>query len=231
MNGVHDMGGMDGFGAVPVDDDAQFHADWERVVFTMVKGVRPQGVYNIDQSRHGIERMSPAAYLDASYFERWLASLERNLTERGVLSESEIDEAYRRALDLEDPADIVPDRTDPELAAAIRAAFERPADFERAGGEPAFEAGEAVRVRNIHPEGHTRCPRYVRRTTGEVAAVHGTHVFPDASAHGTERAEPLYTVAFEAEAVWGPDAEDPDDTIHVDLWEPYLRPAAGDTDV
>jgi hypothetical protein len=27
MNGIHDMGGMHGFGPVPVDDDARFHAE------------------------------------------------------------------------------------------------------------------------------------------------------------------------------------------------------------
>lgn len=233
MNGIHDMGGMHGFGAVPVADDARFHADWERIVFAMVKGIRPQGVYNIDRSRHGIERMNPAAYLSASYFERWLASLERNLIEADVLSAEEIEAAHDRALASDDPAEIVSDQRDPELAAGVRAAFEADADFEREGDEPAFGVGDRVRVRNVHPEGHTRCPRYVRRTTGEVVDVHGNHVLPDASAHGEERAAPLYTVAFTARTVWGPDAEDPEDTIHVDLWEPYLRPEAaaeGDDD-
>ncbi|WP_178915145.1 nitrile hydratase subunit beta [Natronomonas gomsonensis] len=225
MNGIHDMGGMHGFGAVPVDDDAQFHADWERVVFALVRTIRPQGIYNIDESRHGIERMDPADYLAASYFERWLASLERNLVEKGHLTVDEIEAAYQRARDLEDPAELVPQRRDPDLAERVRAAFERPASFNRPNDKPQFAEGDAVRVRNNHPEGHTRCPRYVRRTAGEIRSVHGNHVFPDASAHGEERDEPLYTVAFDAEDVWGPDAEDPDDTIHVDLWEPYLRPA------
>ena len=230
MNGVHDMGGMHGFGAVPVDDDAQFHADWERVVFALMRAIRPQGIYNIDESRYAIERIEPAEYLGSTYFERWLASIERNLVETGYLTEDEIESAHRRALDLEDPAELVPERRDPELADQVRAAFEQPASFDRPDDEPRFAEGDAVRVRNDHPEGHTRCPRYVRRTTGVVRDVHGNYVFPDANAHGEERDEPLYTVAFDADELWGADAENPDDTISVDLWEPYLRPAEGTTD-
>lgn len=232
MNGVHDVGGMHGFGAVAVDDDAQFHADWERIVFALVRASRARGVYNIDESRHGIERMDPADYLGSTYFERWLASLERNLTEKGVVSEAEIESARRRAHELDDPEASVPDHRNPEVADRVREAFERPASFDRPGDDPRFAAGDAVRVRNVHPEGHTRCPRYVRRTTGTIEDVHGNHVFPDANVHGEERAEPLYTVAFDAAELWGPDAEDPADTVYVDLWEPYLRSAGGgDRDV
>ena len=75
MNGIHDMGGMHGIGPVPVDDDARFHAEWEWIVFAMVRTIRPQGIYTIDESRHGIERMDPTDYLASSCFERWLASL------------------------------------------------------------------------------------------------------------------------------------------------------------
>ncbi|MXV63433.1 nitrile hydratase subunit beta [Natronorubrum sp. JWXQ-INN-674] len=225
MNGIHDMGGMHGFGTVPVDDDAQFHADWERVVYALVRAIRPQEIYNIDESRYGIERMAPADYLAATYFERWLASLERNLVETGQLTADEIEDAHRRARDLENPAEFVTERRDPDLADRVRDVFEQPASFDRPDDDPQFAEGDAVCVRNDHPEGHTRCPRYVRRTTGEIRDVHGNYVFPDASARGEERDEPLYTVAFDAEEVWGADAEHPDDTIHVDLWEPYLRPA------
>jgi len=228
MNGVHDMGGMHGFGPVPVADDAPFHADWERLVFGLVRVTRSEGVYGVDESRYGIERMDPAAYLDATYFERWLASLERNAVEAGVLSEAEIEAAYERALALDDPAEMVPESGNPGMAARIRERFEQPASSDRPGDDPQFGAGERVRVRNINPAGHTRCPRYVRRAAGEVDAVHGNHVFPDASAHGEERAEPLYTVAFEAAELWGDDAETPDDTVHIDLWEPYLEPATED---
>lgn len=228
MNGVHDMGGMHGFGPVPADD-ARFHADWERLVFGLVRVTRAEGVYNVDESRYGIERMDPAAYLAATYFERWLSSLERNLVDAGVLSPEEVETGYERGRELADPGGLVPDHDDPELAARIRASFREPAAFDRPGENPRFDVGDPVRVRTFHPEGHTRCPRYVRGHAGEVDAVHGNHVLPDARANGVEHAEPLYTVSFTASELWGPDAERPDDAMAVDLWEPYLE-AAGDND-
>ena len=230
MNGVHDMGGMHGFGSVDVDDDAQFHADWERVVFGLVRATRAAGVYDVDESRHGIERMEPSAYLRSTYFERWLASLERNLEEKGVVSAEEVESAHRRSAESDDPAASDAECRDPATATNVRESFERPASYDRPGEVPRFAEGDTVRVRNVHPEGHTRCPRYVRRSVGDVVRSHGNFVFPDANAHGDERAEPLYTVAFEAGELWGPDAENAADTVSVDLWEPYLRPAGASDD-
>jgi len=90
--------------------------------------------------------------------------------------------------------------------------------------EPAFDAGDAVRVRSRQPEGHTRCPGYVRRARGTVHAVRGTQVYPDDEARGIERREPLYTVEFQTTELWGEGAH-PGDTVSVDLWEPYLESA------
>ena len=220
MDGVHDMGGMHGFGPVP-DDDAQFHADWERAVYGMDKVAKAEGWFNIDEKRHAIERMDPADYLGSTYFERWLDGLERLLVEKGHVTEAEIEAARADLEGVADPDAAVPEREDEALVRAVREAFAADSDFEREGPEPSFEVGDPVRVRNDHPGGHTRCPRYVRRTEGEVVAFNGTHVLPDASAHGEERAEPLYTVGFDAAELWGPDRE-ADDTVHVDLWESYL---------
>jgi nitrile hydratase len=221
MDGVHDMGGMHGFGPVP-DDDAEFHAEWERVVYGMDKIAKAEGAFNIDEKRHAIERMDPADYLRSTYFERWLDGLERLLTEKGYVTEAELEAARERIDRVADPDAAVPEREDEALVRAVREAFATDSDFERDGPEPSFDAGDRIVVRNDHPEGHTRCPRYVRRAEGEVVSVHGAHVLPDASAHGEERAEPLYTVGFTAEELWGPDRE-ADDTVHVDLWESYLE--------
>ena len=94
MNGVHDMGGTHGFGPIrPRENhnDEAFHADWERRLHALVYVARAQGIYNIDESRHGIERMDPADYLRSGYYERWLSSLERNLVDKGILSQEEIE--------------------------------------------------------------------------------------------------------------------------------------------
>jgi nitrile hydratase len=214
---------MHGFGPVP-EDDAQFHAEWERAVYGMDKIAKAEGTFNIDEKRHAIERMDPAEYLGATYFERWLDGLERLLVEKGHVTDAEIEAARERIDRAESPESAVPAHGDEELVRAVREAFATDADFERDGPDPSFGAGDRVVVRNDHPEGHTRCPRYVRRAEGEVVSVHGAHALPDAGARGEERAEPLYTVGFDAEELWGPDRE-ADDTVHVDLWESYLEGA------
>jgi nitrile hydratase len=45
----------------------------------------------VDEFRHAIERMAPAEYLTASYYEHWLHSLETLLVEKGVLKKEELD--------------------------------------------------------------------------------------------------------------------------------------------
>src|SRR5215213_2854673 len=104
MNGAHDMGGMHGFGPVVREENEPiFHAEWERTVYGMQRAIRARGLINIDESRHGIERMPPAEYLAASYYERWLSSLERNLVDKGIVTREELES---RAALLHDQPDI-----------------------------------------------------------------------------------------------------------------------------
>ena len=46
---------------------------------------------NVDQLRRGIESMPPEEYERASYYERWLFSIETRLVEEGVLAPGELD--------------------------------------------------------------------------------------------------------------------------------------------
>ncbi len=88
--------------------------------------------------------------------------------------------------------------------------------------EPRFRAGDGVRVRDWHPPGHTRCPRYVRGKPGVVVRVDGTHSVPDVEAHGTaRRREPTYSVRFDAADLWGDGQRGV--SVHVDLWDSYLE--------
>lgn len=92
MNGVHDMGGMDGFGPIAPDPlEPLFHAPWERRVFALVLAMGYSGAWNLDMSRHARERIAPAAYLAAGYYEKWLRGLETLLDERGLVSREEIE--------------------------------------------------------------------------------------------------------------------------------------------
>jgi nitrile hydratase len=91
MNGVHDMGGMDGFGPIePEENEPRFHADWERRALALVLAMGYSGAWNLDMSRHARERIPPADYLAASYYEKWLLGLETLLIEAGLVSRDEI---------------------------------------------------------------------------------------------------------------------------------------------
>lgn len=222
MNGVHDLGGMDGFGSVVRErNEPLFHADWERRVFGLLLATMGQGIYNIDELRHSIERMSPAHYLGSSYYEHWLAGIDRLLAEKGTLSREQI-EARVRDMAAGAPA---AKGGNPELASALMGALGVGASTARGAGKPRFARGDRVRVPKMNPHGHTRCPRYVRGATGAIQHIHGRHVFPDSHAHGGgEKPQVLYTVGFDAVELWGRDA-DGRGTVYVDLWEGYLEPA------
>jgi nitrile hydratase beta subunit len=96
VNGVHDLGGMHGMGPImPEPDEPVFHEDWERRMFALMIATFAGGNFNVDEFRHGIERMAPAEYLGTSYYEHWLHTVETMLVEKGVLSREEL--AARKA--------------------------------------------------------------------------------------------------------------------------------------
>ena len=220
MNGVHDLGGMDGMGAIDhTTDEPTFHHEWERQVFSTVLITMAQGTYNMDSFRHAIERMAPWWYLNASYYERWLASMEKRLVEVGIVTADELAAEIERFASGDAS---IPEREDPSLVSTMQSVIDYGGSVEREPKPPAFDVGDVVRVRNDHPEGHTRCPRYVRRAEGVVRDVHGTHVLPDTNAHGDgECPEPLYSVQFTGAELWGSAAE-ANTSMTVDLWERYL---------
>src|SRR6266545_4114258 len=92
MDGVHDLGGMQGFGRVEREEhEPVFHAPWEAAVLAMMRAGGARGVYNIDEFRHAIERMNPADYLSATYYEKWLDGIARLFTEKSVVTEAEME--------------------------------------------------------------------------------------------------------------------------------------------
>jgi nitrile hydratase subunit beta len=219
MNGVHDMGGMHGFGPIAREENEPlFHADWEAHVRAMMTEVRSRGYFNIDASRHGIERMEPAHYLRASYYERWLSTIELNLMEGGFIASEELD--ARTELLREGSEATLP------RSAAIATVPEPPSEgLDSPLPEPHFAVGDAVVTRNIHPPGHTRLPRYARGKRGVIQRLHGAQIFPDSNAHGLgENPQPLYAVRFDARELWG-EAAEPCQTVSLDLWESYLEPS------
>ena len=216
MNGVHDMGGMHGFGPVePEADEPVFHAPWEGRVLAIRRALGAWRKWNIDAGRHSIETLPPADYLRMSYYEKWLASAVKLALGAGLITERELKTGQR------DPS--APVATPPLTADKVMSAIMKGGPTHReTTARPRFAAGQVVRAREINPTGHTRLPRYVRGRLGTIERDHGAHVFPDSNAKFEgENPQYLYTVRFAARELWG-EAANPADAVFLDLWEEYL---------
>jgi nitrile hydratase len=178
MDGVHDLGGMDGFGRVPIEtDEPPFHEAWEGRVWRLRRSVF--GRYTTtDRIRFTIEQMPPAEYLASTYYERWLFAIEHLAAEQGLL-------------DRDDPPPAVQQPEPPIPTWAGR-----------------FGAGDRVRVRNAVTRGHCRVPRYLRRHVGQIERTAFAWPNPGESAATGRYGAPelVYTVAFAASDLFGPAA-------------------------
>ncbi len=222
MNGPHDLGGMHGLGPINPESETEeplFHADWEKRALAVTLALGALGQWSIDASRHSRERQHPVDYLRNSYYENWLAGIEKLLVEKGIVTEEELatgvaagpaPEALReRTLTVE--------RVPAVLAAGSSAEKETDAAAQ-------YRPGDRVTVRNFHPVSHTRAPRYVRGHTGVVQVHYGAHIYPDRSAEGEMVGVHLYNVRFDGEELWGEDAPSRE-PVYIDLWESYLEEA------
>jgi nitrile hydratase len=212
MNSIHDLGGMDGF-ALPERDPAEpvFKYDWERLVFGSYLALKAP--WSIDESRYGVERIPPDLYLTMPYYARWMYRNEQLLVKYGLLTAAELD----------DPDSVVaadPPQGDSADATSLLASKVAKPDI--AGVVPSFAVGDRVVVRNEHPLGHTRAPRYVRGRAGVVQRDQGVHIFPDTNAMGLgAKPQHCYSVMFTATQLWGSRAN-PRDRVFVDLFDDYL---------
>jgi nitrile hydratase len=218
MEGAHDMGGVAWSGpVVPEPNEPMFHAEWERRAFALTLAMGMPGGWNIDMSRFAREDRPPEDYLGKSYYQIWLAGLERLMLERGLVAVDEIEAG--KPLHLAKP---VARTLSPDGVAAM---LHRGGPTEREAKNAAlFAVGDRVRTRTINPPTHTRLPRYVRGHVGVVEMLHGVHVFPDSNSLGQENPQWLYTVSFDGRELWGADG-DASTKISVDAWESYLEPA------
>jgi nitrile hydratase beta subunit len=218
MEGAHDMGGVAWSDPVqPEPDEPVFHADWERRAFALTMAMGMPGGWNIDMGRFAREDRPPQEYLAKSYYQIWLAGLERLMLERGLIASDEID-----AGKVLHPVKPVKKTLTPADVAAV---LHRGGPTERKATGPArFAAGDRVRAKTIHPPTHTRLPRYVRGHVGTIEMLHGVHVFPDSNSLGQENPQWLYTVTFDGRELWGEDG-DASVKTSVDAWESYLDPA------
>ena len=218
MNGVHDMGGMQGMGTIdPEQDEPTFHAAWEGRVYALSRVLRARGgKWNLDSFRHGIEMLQPSEYLRMSYYERWFAWMVGKLVATGDATQAEIETGQAAP---ESP------RTTPFVTMQTVSAMvaQRGAAHRDVPALAHFTAGQRIRTRNMHPPGHTRLPRYVRGKTGVIVRDRGVFLFPDTNAHFLgEKPQHLYSVRFSARELWG-DRASPRDFVHLDMWDDYLE--------
>ena len=202
MDGIHDLGGKQGFGRVRYSLGAQaFHAPWEKRVNALYSLAVKEGVFNMDEYRHAIERMEPRHYLSASYYERTLTSLASLCVEKGLLTRDDLEARAQGAVPLAQPS--APGRSNLPYR-------------ER------FMVGDRVSVRADHVPGHHRLPAYIRGKPGVVVGESPAYPFPDAHAHGVQAVdEPTYDVRFNTADLW-PNSADAA-FVHVGVFQSYLK--------
>ena len=204
MDGIHDLGGKQGFGTIRYTLNAQpFHAAWEVRANSLYALAVRLGVFNMDEYRHAIERMEPRHYLSAGYYERSLTGTLTLCVEKGVVTHEELERRARGRVPLAAPS--APGRTN--IVTRER-----------------FKAGDRVRVREDYVPGHVRMPGYIRGKTGTVIGESPAYPFPDAHAHALPaQDEPTYDVRFRSEHLW-PNSSDAA-LIHVGVFQSYLERA------
>lgn len=203
MDGIHDLGGMEGFGPPTVDpNEPVFHEEWERRMLGITFCTFRLGLSNGGEFRHAIERMDPVHYLVSPYYEHWFTGVATRLVETGRLSRESLETRADGAVRLSRPVAKTGVSAAPPVADVA--------------------VGDIVRVRQTATRGHTRCPRYVRGHTGVVVRVDDPASLPDLEAHSNDRRfEPTACVRFRGRDLWGDGAEAA--VVHVDLWTSYLE--------
>jgi nitrile hydratase beta subunit len=216
MDGMHDIGGREGFGPIDVNESEDpFHAPWEARVFGIVRAFTRSGDWNLDWYRQCRELIEPVDYLTRAYFDQWLMTYAAMMVNSGMATVEEIASGRSSAPLAGFPAPLPP--------TAVATAKKAITSFQRkATAEPQFIVGQTVRTVSHGHSGHTRLPAYARGRYGMIESYHGFHVLPDANASLMPRAEPLYTVAFDRAELW------PEVLVHrgfvcLDLWESYFE--------
>ncbi len=202
MDGMHDLGGKQGFGTVRYTTGATaFHAPWEIRANSLYAHAVRLGIFNMDEYRHAIERMEARHYVTASYYERSLTSLATLCVEKGIVTREELEQRAGGVFPLAAP---------------------NSGGRTNAPARERFKPGDRVRVKADYVPGHVRMPGYIRGKEGVVVEVSPAYPFPDAHAHGVAAEdEPTFDVRFRSEDLWA-DSADPA-LIHVGVFQSYLE--------
>ena len=218
MNGIHDMGGMQGLGPIQVEkNEPVFHAPWEGRVIAMRRATAATGKITLNL-REAIESIPAVDYLRMSYYERWLAAVIEQLVSSGLVTRAEIASGKPAKGSVKGTPALTP-------AEAAKLSFRVAGAMLKVDVTPRFQPGQHVRARNLNPLGHTRLPRYARGRAGVIEQDRGVQAFPDTHLSApVPKEQHVYAVRFAARELWGEQAS-PRDAVYLDLWEAYLEPA------
>lgn len=222
MDGIHDLGGMHGFGPIPIEkEDYVFKHDWQRKSFGMTQSLAGTVPYCADMHRHKIERLPAIDYLTMDCFEKWAVATSELLKDAGLVSEAEL-KSGKKEFDVDltkhAPADPV------GLVDAMKTGVDM--QFPAETAKARFAVGDTIRVSNSSPCGHTRVPRYVRGKVGKIVGDMGVFQFADTIVAGEgPNPQHCYAVVFSTDVLWGKGAEKPTDSVYVDLAEAYIEHA------
>lgn len=218
MNGVHDLGGMQGFGpVVPEKNEPVFHSPWEGRVVAMRRALAATGKLP-PLLRPAIESLAAVDYLRLSYYEKWYAAVVELAVAGGMVTRDEVETGKPARGSVKSVPPVGP-------AEAAKLPFQVPHVMLHTAAAPRYTSGQRVRARNMNPVGHTRLPRYARGRTGVIEQNRGVQAFPDTNVYGRgENPQHVYSVRFAARELWG-EAASPRDAVYLDLWEDYLESA------
>ena len=242
MSRLHDMGGRYGDGPIPVprnknnqveNSEPTFKHEWHAKAWAITLAAGALGEWNLDVSRHYRECLPPKDYMNYSYYEKWLAGLTNLLVDKKLVSIEELKKfisLVQKNNSTEDLKENVKLDKRTWLAKDVQKTLGWGGpSLRKTDITPSHRIGDSVITLKYNPNenvigGHTRLPSYAMGCEGKIFSYNGTHVFPDKNAHGIgENPLPLYTVEFKASELWGLAAENGNDKIYLDLWEPYLK--------
>jgi len=220
MNTIHDLGGMDGLTLPERDQGRILKEEWERQVWGLAITLWAKRIPGYrGGSRATLERMPPADYLTMPYYAKWLDRQEKTMVQSGIATEEELNNP-EGPITMPDVGSFVPATpADIEAFGRTDSSEEEPAEL-----APQFSVGDEVIVKNNHPTGHTRVPRYTRGHRGVIQKHHGVNHYQDDVPEDPGQ-QHLYTVMFTGPELWGNRAN-PNDRVHAELWEIHLEPAS-----
>ena len=214
MDGIHDLGGKQGYGKIDVNEPEEpFHARYDGVGWTINQTTRAPGM-SIDWWRHIRELTPPVDYLTRPYFDQWVMTQVIAMIDTGQLSLDEVLTGEVESLDQPAKTMNIDDVHQATKNSGVR--FDRKIDQ-----AAEFSIGDKITTRSYSISGHTRLPAYAQGKTGFIHEHHGAHMFPDACAQGEERAEHLYSVKFKSIELW-PEDKEKNNWVYLDLWESYF---------